>query len=471
MNKFSTSRREFLAKAAAGTGFMAASGLGVAPLTGSANAATTPAQALEKAALARRQTGEKTRMALVGTGVRGIRMFGRDLLNNYGDYVDLVGICDQNPGRLAYAREFIGHEGPAFTNLEEMLKQTRPEWLIVTTWDWEHHSCIITGLEHGCNIICEKPLTIDEHKAEMILQAEKKYGKQIVVTFNYRWPPHRAKLKELIMSGAIGDLVSVDFHWHIRHGHLQQYMMRWHGERNRGGTLWVHKATHHFDMANWWIDSDPVEVFAKADLEHFGLKGPFRGLNCRNCAHTEKCDYHWDIMSNNQMRRMYADNEHYDGYIRDNCVFRPQIDIYDKHSALVTYANNVYMNYSLTANSDFEGYWITFNGTKGRIEGKEGGWHSSRQAQQWHMQVRGQRAEVIEVPFSPGGHWGGDPLLTDVLFKDMDTPDPLHQVAGTRDGIMSVLVGVAADKSALSGKPVRIGDLTSLTPQAVRPRA
>ncbi len=418
---------------------------------------------------AKRKGNEKMRVALVGTGVRGVGMYGRRLLADYGEYLDLIGICDQNPGRLQYAYDYIQPQGSAFTDLDEMLTQTRPEWLIVTSWDWEHHSNIITGLEHGCNIICEKPITIDEEKAEMIVQAEKKYGKEVIVTFNYRWPPHRAKVKELILDGAIGYITTVDFHWNIHHGHLLQYLRRWHGEAARGGTLWVHKSTHHFDMINWFLDSDPVEVHAYADLERYGPKGPFRGANCRNCAHTQDCHAFWDITGSDHLTGLYTDNEHYDGYIRDNCVFRKQIDIFDKHTAAVKYANNAYLSYSLTADTDHSGYWLAFNGTKGRIEGREGGWPDEDDYQEWQLQPLGKEPEIIRVAHAEGGHWGGDPLMLDRIFKTPGDTDTLQQSAGVRDGVMSILPGIAARKSIASGKPVRIADLTSLTPQAKRP--
>ncbi len=412
---------------------------------------------------------EKMRVALVGLGVRGVSMFGRHLVENYGDHLEIVGICDTNPGRLEYGDGYIGAGCPTYTNLNEMLENTNPDRLIVTTWDWEHHSCIITGLEHGVDVVCEKPLTIDEEKCQMIIDADKKYDNEVIVTFNYRYPPHRAKVKELIMDGAIGDIRTVDFHWNISHAHQMRYMQRWHGESQRGGTLWVHKNTHHFDMINWFLDSDPMEVYAQDALEIFGSNGPFRSVNCRNCPHADNCDYHWNINENDHLRQMYAENEHYDGYIRDNCVFRHNIDSHDKHSALVKYANGALLNYSLTSDTDHSGYWIAFNGTKGRLEGREGGWPSSSDHQEWILTPLGEEPRKVKVNFSDGGHWGGDPLLLHKLFADPDQPDPLHQHAGTRDGVMSVLAGVAARKSARSGLPVKIADLTSLKPHAKRP--
>lgn len=414
----------------------------------------------------------KKRVALVGTGVRGVGMYGRNLMRDYSGYVDMVGLCDTNPGRLKVAGEMIGVGAPTFTDLEEMIKKQKPETLIVTTEDSSHHEVIIKGMSMGCDIITEKPLTIDENKAQAIIDAERKYGKRVIVTFNYRYPPYRAKMKELLMEGIIGNVSSVDFHWNIHHAHLQQYMMRWHGESNRGGTLWVHKATHHFDMANWFLNSEPVQVQAYGTLERFGSKGPFRGSNCRNCAHTAKCPYYWNINDNQHLKSLYADNEHHDGYIRDNCVFRHQIDSHDKHSAIVKYANGAYLNYSLTANTDYDGYWIAFNGDRGRLEARVLGYPRKDHIELVFTPIgiyNDKPAEVFKVDFTSGGHWGGDPIMMDKLFKDPDMPDPLGQQAGVRDGVMSILIGIAARKSIAGGNPVNIADLTDLRPKAVKP--
>ncbi len=72
-------------------------------------------------------------------------------------------------------------------------------------------------------------------------------------------------------------LTSVDFHWYLNTYHGASYFRRWHGKKDKGGTLLVHKSTQHFDLLNWWLDSDPVEVFANGELEHYGKNNSFRG--------------------------------------------------------------------------------------------------------------------------------------------------------------------------------------------------
>jgi len=69
---------------------------------------------------------------------------------------------------------------------------------------------------------------------------------------------HRRELdkeKEQLAKQPIGKLTSVDFHWYLNTYHGADYFRRWHGERDKSGTLLVHKATHHFDLLNWLIDS------------------------------------------------------------------------------------------------------------------------------------------------------------------------------------------------------------------------
>ena len=201
----------------------------------------------------------------------------------------------------------------------------------------------------------EKPMTTDEDKCRDILLAEKESEKDIIIGFNYRYNPHYTKIKELLTAGRVGRLTSVDFHWYLNVYHGASYFRLWHGQREKGGTLWVHKSTHHFDLLNWWLDSDPIEVKAYGSLEHYGKNNSFRGRSCRTCEYQRSCKFYWDMTKSDFLMRLYADNEKYDGYVRDNCLWRNEIDIYDKMSAQITYANDVVVNYSLTTYSPYEG--------------------------------------------------------------------------------------------------------------------
>jgi len=448
------SRRKFLASTGAITG---AALLSSAPVNVNANetAAAKPAAPVKK-----------MKVALVGTGSRGNGMWGRDLVQAYPDYLTFVGLCDKNEGRVKTGKEMIGADCPTFTDFELMMRETKPDLLIVTTMDSTHHEFIIKGMEMGADVITEKPMTTDEVKVQAILDAEKRTGKNCRVTFNYRYSPHRSKIWELIREGEIGELTSVDFHWYLDTSHGADYFRRWHRLVECSGSLWVHKASHHFDLLNWWIDSDPDTVFALGALDHYGKNGTLRAENCRTCPHTKECKFYWDITKNPSYMKIYVENEKYDGYLRDGCVFKNDVNIYDKMAATIKYKNGVQVAYSLTTYSPYEGYRIAFNGTKGRIDAwiQESRPISDVNYDEIVLFKNFDRREYIQIPFGTSGHGGGDKLLKDQIFIP-NTDDPFKQCAGIRDGALACLVGIAARKSLEAGKAIHIGDLTSIKPQ------
>lgn len=402
----------------------------------------------------------RRRVALAGTGHRGSGTWGRELFREMSDRLELVGLADTNSLRLAYAQRYIGTNAPAFTSVGELLAKTKPDTLIVTTRDDTHADIIVAALEAGVDVVTEKPMATTADMCRRILDAERRTGRRVDVAFNYRLGPTARKLKELLLSGVIGDVTSVDFHWYLDTQHGADYFRRWHAYIARSGSLFVHKATHHFDLLNWYLAADPKEIFARGALVHYGKTGPFRGARCKTCRHADNCDYFFDLGTDERLADLYEGPSGEDGYFRDSCVFREDIDIFDTMNASILYANGVQVSYSLNTFMPIEGYHLAFNGHNGRIQVRQ----YERQAWDtpaWDEIVVARNfgsAERIRVPHGTGGHFGGDPALHDLLFTP-DRPDPLKQRAGARAGAMSVLTGVAAVDSVKSGQPVAIAPL------------
>lgn len=436
----------------------------------------------------------KKRIAMVGTGIRGTIFWGAALNEKFGDVIEFVGLCDINPGRVVYAKERMKVACPTFTDFDKMMREQKPEIVIVATTDSEHDKLIVRSLELGADVITEKPMTTDEVKCRSILAAEKQSGRKVHVAFNYRFSPYLSKIKELLVANKIGKVTSVDLNWYLNVFHGASYFRRWHGIKAKGGSLWVHKATHHFDLINWWLDSDPVQVTAYGSLEHYGKNGRFRGASCRSCDHKTNCKFFWDITKDETLMKMYVANEKHDGYIRDGCVFREEIDIYDKMSAQVLYANGVTLNYSLTTYSPYEGHRLTFNGFDGKLDTWEGipyqrgSFDKVDQAERHALemtQIKDETAEgfeeiilhqnfkpafeSIKVPKYRGGHGGGDIRMHMKMFRDEPKTNTYKHSAGTRDGAMSILIGIAARKSIDEKRTVRIEELTDIKPMAKRP--
>ena len=390
-------------------------------------------------------------------------MWGRPLVSKYGDVLEFVGLCDVNPLRVEVAKKSIGVDCPTFTSLDEMLDKAKPELLMVTTVDATHEGCIVKALERGVDVLTEKPMVIDETQCQSILDAEKRTGRQIGVTFNYRYAPKHRKIKEVLQSGEIGKITSVDFSWYLDTQHGADYFRRWHRLREKGGSLWVHKSTHHFDLVNWWLDADPVEVSAFGSLQHYGKNGTLRHTNCRPCPHKTQCSYYWDIAKKPDLVSLYADCEKADGYLRDGCVFKEDVNIPDTMNAVVRYSNGATMSYSLNTFMPIEGYRLAFNGTKGRLEVRDyerQPWPAPEETEMHLIKNFGERTK-IEIPKAEGGHGGGDDVLRDLVFRNVSLPEYMR-LPGSRAGAMSCLTGIAARRSMDSDRPVKIADLVKL---------
>lgn len=413
--------------------------------------------------LARVEPLERLRYAIVGTGHRATGMWGKDLAERYKDVVEFVGLCDKNPLRVEAGKKLIGVDCPTFTDFDRMLDTVKPSTVMVTTVDSTHHIFIKRALEKGVNVITEKPMVTEAADCQSVLDSEKKHNRNIIVTFNYRYAPKHEKIKQIIASGEIGKVTSVDFSWYLDVRHGADYFRRWHRLTSGGGSLWVHKATHHFDLINWWLAADPVEVTAYGALNVYGKNGTFRHTNCRTCPHKANCPFYWDVTKDARLTKLYSECEGADGYQRDGCVFKNDIDIYDTMSAVVKYSNGASMSYSLNAAMPIEGYRLAFNGTKGRLEVRDferQPWPVERESTAFLTKNFGKHEE-IDIPKVTGGHSGGDDRLREVIFKNASVPAYL-KLPSARAGAMSCLTGIAARTSIEQSRPVKIRELIKL---------
>ena len=410
------------------------------------------------------QPARKLRMAIVGTGSRGSFTWGQEVVKGYSDVVEIVGLCDHNGKRVEAAKKLIGTNAPTFTDFDRMIRETKPDTVTVTTVDGTHARYIIRAMELGCDVMSEKPLCTDEQQCQAILDAQKKTGRNITVTFNARHGLKDKKVKEMMLQKAIGDVISVDFHEYLDTSHGADYFRRWHRMKANSGTLLVHKASHHFDQANWWLNSTPVSVTAFGELKYYGRNNAFRGKNCRTCQHKQNCQFYWDVTKNERYVKLYTECEAADGYLRDGCVYDEKTDIYDTMSVVVRYENGVTLNYSANTFLPYEGQSISFNGTKGRLDYQDysGGGFKNDELRLTRSFGKSEVVKITEEQRS-GGHGGADGSLHDLIFRGAQKPDPLGLRADLRAGALASLIGIAAYRSIeRGGQLIKIKDLVKL---------
>jgi predicted dehydrogenase len=326
---------------------------------------------------------ERTRYAVVGTGSRAGMYIGA-ITGTHADVAQLVATVDVNLGRMEYYDEVVaeseaGRAGRASApshwspdDLERAIADEHVDRVIVTSPDFTHAEMVTRALRAGADVVVEKPLTIDEAGSAAIAKAVRDTGRSLVMTFNYRYSPRNSAFRRVIQSGAIGRPLSVHFEWVLDTAHGADYFRRWHRDKQNTGGLLIHKASHHFDLVNWWIDDVPARVFASGGLRFYGAENARRdGRDAgyeRGTADGVTDPFALDLRDDPTLRALYYDAERYDGYRRDRNVFDPGITIEDNLSLVVDYAGGASMSYSLNAHSPWEGYTVAVNGTRGRAE-------------------------------------------------------------------------------------------------------
>ena len=425
---------------------------------------------------------KKTRYAHVGLGSRA-RMFYEAICSTYSDNSELVALCDISQTRMNYANQMIKEKFNKealptyfYTDFDKMIQEMKPDVIIVTTVDRTHDEYIIRAMELGCDVITEKPITTDEKKAQRIIDVQKRTGRNIRVAFNYRYAPHHTKIRELIMNNTIGEVYSVHFEWLLNTMHGADYYRRWHRNKINSGGLLVHKSTHHFDLVNFWLNTEPDNVFAFGDLNYYGRhnaeKRGVKDFYYRSHGSVIAKDDHFaiDMENNPVLKSLYLDAEEDSGYIRDRSVFGDDISIEDTLAVLVNYKNKAIMSYSLNSYMPWEGYNVAFNGSLGRIEysvvekpyvSAGGDKHDEGKTKEYQIRV----CPLFDAPYEveiqtiEGGHGGGDTVMLDDLFNPEKKEDVFKRAANHVDGIKSILTGVAANKSIASNQPIKIDSL------------
>lgn len=422
----------------------------------------------------------KKRYAVCGVSNRAIGMFIGPMLGTFSDNSELVALLDIDPRR----HEVCKKQYPAASavpeydpdTFDQMVVETKPDVIIVAGRDDTHVHYILRALEHGLDVMTEKPMATTADACRQILDAEARSKGKVTVTFNYRYAPIHRKIKEMVLEGRLGRITSIDLNWYIDTYHGSSYFMRWNRNRDISGGLSIHKSSHHFDLVNWWTGQRPLEAFAYGALNYYGPDGELNprredGRVCGTCGVRSRCGYYtrWNTRSNS----MQVKDDHlgtvrtelpaYSGYRPDMCIYDSSIDIEDTYAVAVRYDKGAILSYSVNFSLPYEGYRLAINGTKGRLETQE--FHSPERTPFPtpvqtidYFPLFGSKETVFAVQ-REGGHGGGDPVLLEDLFLGPDPSRNYPILSGTLDGALSVSTGEAVWRSVREGRPVRIDEV------------
>ncbi len=172
---------------------------------------------------------------------------------------ELVALCDASTARLEHCGKELAVK-TLFNDYKKMLRETRPDAVIVATPNVHHAPITIAALNAGAHVLCEKPMAMNTREALRMADAADRKKRKLMINFSYRFTPAAWALKQIVDSGAVGDVYYAKTRWHRNRG--IPGFGGWFGQKKlSGGGPLIDLGVHRIDMAMWLMgDPNPVSV-------------------------------------------------------------------------------------------------------------------------------------------------------------------------------------------------------------------
>ncbi|MCE5279147.1 MAG: Gfo/Idh/MocA family oxidoreductase [Planctomycetaceae bacterium] len=170
--------------------------------------------------------------------------------------INIVGIVDLDVERAKKRLADYQLECPVGTDLADMLKKTRPDFVVDLTIPEAHCAVTCTALKAGCHVIGEKPMASSMAEARKMCATAKATKKMYMVSQSRRWQGNETRVRKTLQKNRIGTLTTFncDFYIGAHFGGFRDAM---------DSPLILDMAIHQFDLARYMTGTDPVAVYAK----------------------------------------------------------------------------------------------------------------------------------------------------------------------------------------------------------------
>lgn len=399
----------------------------------------------------------------LGAGARGNTYGGYAL--KYPDRLQIVGVAEPIPERQQrYGDKHAISPENRFTTWEQVFE--RPAFadaIIITTPDDLHYGPCMKALDLGYDILLEKPIAPTEKECRAILQKTRQTGRIVAVCHVLRYAPYFIQLREIIRSGVLGKVVSMQHLEPIEHIHMSHSYVRgnWHSSKKTTPII-LAKSCHDLDIMRWLLGKPSRKIQAFGSLDWFTKENAPVGSTARctdGCPHEPTCPYSALKIYHEKRSWTYVfdlpkEKEKQGDVILEKlkttnygrCVYRMENDQPDHYTANILFEDNITASFSMEAFTSYAGRRTRVMGSLGDITGDMTSFtHTDF--------LTGKKTEWKQ---DSDGHGGGDWRLVDDWVEAVSAQDNSLLSSTIEASIESHIMGFCAEKSRESSKVVKI---------------
>ncbi len=407
------------------------------------------------------KTSRKLTAITCGAGARG---------NTYGNYalkfpdeLDIVGVAEPiEIRRKRYSEKHNISIKNQFTTWEEFFdKPKMADICIITTPDDLHYGPAMAALEKGYQLLLEKPIAQTWKECNDILQLQKQKNAIVAVCHVLRYAPYYRKIKEILESNRLGQLVSVQHFEPIQYVHMAHSFVRGNWRRkDETNPIILAKSCHDMDMLRWWINKPCNYVSSFGSLSWFKKENAPEGSTKRctdGCAVESTCPYSALRIYHRERIWLHVldlpeEKEKQGEAILDRlktgpygrCVYQCDNDVADHQIVSMEFDDDITANFSMEAFTDYWGRRTRIMGSMGCIVGDEEDLYisdfSTKEVEHWITKEYAER---------DSGHGGGDFGLVSDFLLAVDKNDQSLLTSNLDASMESHLMAFMAEESRL----------------------
>lgn len=408
-------------------------------------------------------------VVVVGYGSRGKTYCS--YAERFPDLVKVVGVSDINPVRKeACARLFNIPAEHQFGDFHEILSVPKfADAMIICTPDDIHFEPCMKAMDLGYDVLLEKPMAPTEKECRQLLAKSRKTGRILATCHVLRYAPYFIAMREVVKSGAIGDVVSVQHMEPIEYGHMAHSYVRgiWRNS-DQSTPIILAKSCHDLDIIRWIVDKPCESIVADGSLYLFKKENAPEGAPMRctdGCPHEKDCPYSAIKIYKELKHHLYvfdnldrSDDEQIMERLRTTqygrCVYHCDNNQPDHYVANMVFAGGITSSFNMEAFTLHGGRRTRIMGTRGMIDGDMESFSvtdfNTQRLKKWNMKVE----EIAD--YKGSGHGGGDHALFRDFVEAVAFQDPSKLSSTVDVSIESHLMGFAAERSRKSGKKEKI---------------
>ena len=421
-------------------------------------------------------------IVLVGAGNRA-NVYAKLALQE-PEKMKVVGVVDPDPLHVQFAKDLYGiPDENCFSSVEEFVKREKfADAVINGTMDDIHVVTSIPVLKAGYDMLLEKPFAVNEDELRSLVKVANEEGRKVLICHVLRYTPFYSAIKKHVMSGEIGDIISIEMCEHVSYHHMAVSYVRgkWRSEKVCHAPMLLAKSCHDVDLMMWMMNhTKPLSVVSfGSDFQFVPEKKPEgAGSRCMvDCPYSDECrfsadanyiqhprrwsQYTWTCLEaeggreapiERKIESMKTDNPY------GKCVWDCERDGNVDHQALIiNFASGATGTFSMVGGTAIPERNIHIVGTLGEIKGTfetskytikkaDAKSDSAFSVEEYDLNITG------DMTGAHSGHGGGDIRLSRDFVNYLNGEEPSISCTEINDSTVSHLVVFKAEKSRKNG--------------------